>query len=169
MLVNNSITFTGYSMCITKIQFTIYFFVESAQLLCSHFPFQVEGDKQKIDNIQLKIDNIFFKNQHKIVVDLLKLFKIDKEQIRINTTKTDKNGKKQLKSAQIRPQISKKHSEIDSKLTKTNIRRQKTDLTTSIFMDAFRNTYKYTFLMFGQPQLRRRGSIFHVRMKKNVS
>ena len=41
--------------------------------------------KQKIDNIQMKIDNIYLKT-HKIVVNLLKSFRIDKEPIRINTS-----------------------------------------------------------------------------------
>ena len=34
-----------------------------------------------------------FKNQHKIVVNLLKSLKIDKEPIRINASKTDKSRK----------------------------------------------------------------------------
>ena len=36
-----------------------------------------------------------FKNQHKIVVNLLKSLKIDKEPIRINASKTDKSRKTQ--------------------------------------------------------------------------
>ena len=56
--------------------------------------------KLKIDNNQLKLEIYQHKAIQNIVVNLLKSFKIDKEQIRINTTKTDKNRQKTTKIVQ---------------------------------------------------------------------
>ena len=53
--------------------------------------------KLKIDNNQLKLEIYQQKSTQNIVVNLLKSFKIDKEQIRINTTKTDKKTQKMAK------------------------------------------------------------------------
>ena len=84
-------------------------------------------------------------------MNLLKSFKIDKEQIRINATKTDKNRQKPTKIVQNLTQYFLKSatpSKIDNNLTAnwqkpTNI--VKNGLETPIFMIAFKNSYKYTF------------------------
>ena len=131
---------------------------------------RVKEGKQKIDNIKITIDNISLKTNKKlswIYWNRSKSTKNQSESMLQKQTKVEK-----LKAAWIRPQISKDAIKLTTnwqKIWKNQHMSSKNGLKTLIFTNAFKNTYKYTFSIVGQPQLRRWRSIFHMRMKKFVS
>ena len=104
----------------------------------------------------------------KIVVNLLKSVKIDKEPIRINTTKTDKNRQKTTKIVQNSSpnrQKSLKSSEIGNKSTSIVL---KTDLKGQFSRISAKIAKSTCFQYFAQLHVRTWPSIPHIRIKKNI-